>query len=410
MATVIRKAGSPHWFARYRVEGQDITRSTKTGNRRAAERKMREWMAADRGTVDVEASFRAIVETLQQREQDSSDDPQMLIELRGLRRRMASEILQGIASRLELDDAWGAWRDSPRKRDPNETTMDAYEGAWLKFKQWATRRKVKWMHEVSPSLAEDYCRHLKSGKFAPRTYNGHVKLLRSVFKTLRLRAGIAENPFADILLMEAAPESRRALTEEEIRTVVSRAKGSMRVMIAVGIFTGLRLGDVCRLRWSNIDLPRGTISLVPGKTARRGKKIAVPIHPALSAILTEWQIHAPKNQDRLFPKECALYEERPSKVAKLFQDFFKDDCGLVTTEEAKHRKIAIIRVGFHSLRHSFVSLCAASGVPQHVVQTLVGHGSPAMTEHYTHVDADQKRRAIAALPALEPTPPEKVSA
>jgi integrase len=57
-------------------------------------------------------------------------------------------------------------------------------------------------------------------------------------------------------------------------------------------------------------------------------------------------------------------------------------------------------VGFHSLRHSFVSLCAKAGAPQHVVQRLVGHGSPAMTEHYTHLDDRQKQAAVQALPDI----------
>jgi integrase len=63
-----------------------------------------------------------------------------------------------------------------------------------------------------------------------------------------------------------------------------------------------------------------------------------------------------------------------------------------------------ILVSFHSLRHSFVSLAAAAGAPQHVIQALVGHGSPAMTAHYTHVDNDQRRKAIEALPVLASDP------
>ncbi len=54
--------------------------------------------------------------------------------------------------------------------------------------------------------------------------------------------------------------------------------------------------------------------------------------------------------------------------------------------------------GFHSLRHTFVSLCAAGGDPQSVVQALVGHGSPAMTAHYTHVGVDAAKSAVLALP------------
>ena len=65
-----------------------------------------------------------------------------------------------------------------------------------------------------------------------------------------------------------------------------------------------------------------------------------------------------------------------------------------------HRRRAIVRKGFHSLRHSFVSLCAANRVPQVAIQELVGHGSPAMTALYSHADFTQKQDAINGLPAM----------
>ena len=59
-----------------------------------------------------------------------------------------------------------------------------------------------------------------------------------------------------------------------------------------------------------------------------------------------------------------------------------------------------VEVGFHSLRHSFVSLCANAGVPLAAVQAIVGHSSPAMTRHYSHLGIEAARGAVAALPAV----------
>ena len=61
----------------------------------------------------------------------------------------------------------------------------------------------------------------------------------------------------------------------------------------------------------------------------------------------------------------------------------------------------MVEVGFHSLRHSFVPLCAANRVPQVAVMELVGHGSPAMNRLYSHAGDEQKIKAIAALPAID---------
>ena len=85
-----------------------------------------------------------------------------------------------------------------------------------------------------------------------------------------------------------------------------------------------------------------------------------------------------------------------------------DDCGITTTEKSgdTHRTRSIARTGFHSLRHSFVSLCAASNVPQVAIMEMVGHGSPAMTRLYSHAGDEQKANAIMALPDVSIEAPE----
>jgi len=63
-------------------------------------------------------------------------------------------------------------------------------------------------------------------------------------------------------------------------------------------------------------------------------------------------------------------------------------------------KRAVVEVGFHSLRHTFVSLCRESNAPLAVVESIVGHSNPAMTRHYTHVGELAASRAVAALPTV----------
>ena len=54
-------------------------------------------------------------------------------------------------------------------------------------------------------------------------------------------------------------------------------------------------------------------------------------------------------------------------------------------------------VGFHSLRHTYVSLHAERGTPQAVVQAIGGHGTPSMTTHYTHIGEETARRVAGVL-------------
>lgn len=70
-------------------------------------------------------------------------------------------------------------------------------------------------------------------------------------------------------------------------------------------------------------------------------------------------------------------------------------------EKGQRRKKKANVYGFHSFRHSFVSFCAKAGVPMPVVQSIVGHGSPAITRHYIHIGEGAARQAINALPQGE---------
>lgn len=397
MGRLIRKIGSPFWIARFYANGRDVSRSTKTADRKEAAKLVRRWEAAARGEHAIDEDFRAVLQGLIALEAEAKDDPATLAQVRQRRRAMASQLMRDGGTGMPISDAWQAWLASPRKRDPKACTLASYDAAWKRFTGWTKRKGFKDLAEITPLEAEDYARDLKGEAFAPRTYNGHMKFLRAFFKTLRLRASLPENPFDGVVLMEGATLSRRELTPEELAKVFAAATGSLRVMLAVGVFTGLRLGDVCHLKWSTIDFKRAILTVVPGKTARKGKTVTIPLHPTLVQTLADWQAHAPG--ELVFPAEAADYARGTDYVTDRFQDLFTS-CGIQTTEKVEGRTLPRLLVSFHSLRHSFVSLAAAAGAPQHVIQALVGHGSPAMTAHYTHVDNEQRRKAIEALPGL----------
>jgi len=170
----------------------------------------------------------------------------------------------------------------------------------------------------------------------------------------------------------------------------------MRPLFALGLYTGMRLGDCATLRWGEVDLVRGIIRRVPNKTARRNPKpVLVPIHTTLRAILTE--LHdAPQRGEYVLPGMAATYMDHNSVLSNAIQAHFVS-CGIPTSKPGAGQR-AQCEVGFHSLRHSFVSLCRAANAPLSVVESLVGHNSPAMTRHYTHTGEAAALEAVSGLP------------
>jgi len=239
-----------------------------------------------------------------------------------------------------------------------------------------------------------------------------LNLLTLVFRVVKHKAKLTGNPWESpkrggyLQRKRMVANSRCELTIDELRNVCKVATGELRTLLALGIYSGLRLGDCATLRWGEVALPRGMIRRIPNKTARRNPKpVIIPIHPILREMLSETPLK--RRGEYVLPKMAALYNRRTDMVTDLIQRHFKA-CGITLHKPGTGTggKRAVIEVGFHSLRHTFVSLCRESNAPLAVVESIVGHSNPSMTRHYTHVGELAAGRAVALLPSVmgEATP------
>lgn len=303
---------------------------------------------------------------------------------------------------LPVVKAWLEYLDSPNRPDSGESTLRQYEFQFSAFADWmkANHGEAATLRDVTKDIAETYASQLNQGRLSASTYNKHLNLLTLVFRVLKHNARLTSNPWEEIQRKRITPQSRRELTIDELKIICAAAKGELRALFTLGLYSGLRLGDCATLRWGEVDLTRVMIRRIPNKTARRNPKpVMVPIHPVLLEILSA----TPANErgEYLLPEIAALYLRRTDLVTDMVQQHFKS-CGLIAHKpgSGKDGKRAVVEVGFHSLRHTFVSLCRESNAPLSVVESIVGHSSPAMTRHYTHVGELAAGRAVALLPSV----------
>ena len=341
---------------------------------------------------------------------------------------------------LTVRAAWATYRAAPtdarrprqrkpgRRPDTAPTTLTKQEFKFNRFAEWLGREHptVKCMQDVTETIAEEYEADLERSGMADATFNAHLGLLQLVWTVLSKKAKTKLNPWMSTGRKAANGSGRRELTLEELREVCGKAEGEMRTLLAIGLYSGLRLGDAATLRWSEADLERGLIQRIPAKTARRNQRpVQVPMHRTVRTILTE--ARDGNQSEYVLPETAALYMSDASAVCKLIQAHF-ERCRIrthrpgtgfetVTGEDGKpvqrHTGArAVVEVGYHSLRHSFVSLCRAANVPLVVVEALVSHASPAVTRLYSHTGEDAASLAVnglpdvtSAAPALPPADP-----
>jgi integrase len=205
--------------------------------------------------------------------------------------------------------------------------------------------------------------------------------------------------FATIHTKRLVTVGRRELSTAELENVCGTATGELHTLFFIGLYTALRLGDAATLRWAEINFRSGMIVRVPNKTAHRHpeKMVRIAMGSDLRAILEEYPEES--REEYVMPELATMYLHDLALLSRRVQAHFTA-CGITTTKLRKGGIRPVVLVGFHSLRHSFVSLCAEQGVALSTVQELCGHGSPAIQRHYLHMSDKASQNAIAALPSM----------
>ena len=331
--------------------------------------------------------------------------------------------------RLPLSDVWFEYLRSPNRNELAQATLAAKRNVWMHFANWMERfyLPVEDLAGVTAEMISEYLACVRVDTSAS-TYNNRVCVLREMFRSLAKKAGLQDDPWEGVKLRPDDSHSRRELTMAELRRLLTAASqckdygAEWFKLILIGVYTGLRLGDCCKLDWSQINIAEGVIQVVPQKTRRHHQRmVTIPIHQALGAALLEREnvvdgscsrakedsnIHCtPTTSDcslfsgPVLPKISEMYGRTRWLVSQQLCRIFKA-ANIQTSVKLVGRKNRTPEATFHSLRHTFVSFAANAGVPLHVVQSIVGHESTAMTRHYYHENIEALKSAVAAIPTL----------
>ncbi len=159
---------------------------------------------------------------------------------------------------------------------------------------------------------------------------------------------------------------------------------------ALPAYTGMRRGEVLRLRWLDVDFEEDYLVARSRKQSRRRTEVVrrIDLHPELRLELLAWRQNRPKGQFVI----CDAKTLEPIEKNQANRRFWQP---LRRTTWCLDSKRNWFKIGFHTYRHSFASNLASRGVDQRVIDEFLGHTTEAMRKRYRHLFPKDRRSVLS---------------
>lgn len=227
------------------------------------------------------------------------------------------------------------------------------------------------LYEVTQELVEQY-KVRRAKNVAPASVNRELACLKHMFNKAIEWGKVENNPAIKVKLYRESNSRLRYLEKEEIKKLIDNCNDTLRPVVILAIYTGMRQGEMLSLKWHDVDLRRGIIYVLNTKNSEARE---IPMCNIVRQTFVDICKH-PESPYVFCKKNGKPY----GRLRKSFLQALK--------------KSDILNFRFHDLRHTCASHLAMSGVDLNTIRDILGHKSLKMTQRYAHLSRDHKRRAM----------------
>ena len=209
---------------------------------------------------------------------------------------------------------------------------------------------------------------------SPKSLQRRLSAVRSFYRWLLKHGRIVANPAAGVRAPKAPRKLPQVLDADEAKALVEVPTDVPlglrdRAMLELFYSSGLRLSELCALRWRDLHLDDGLVSVL----GKGGKERIVPVGSFARNALHEWRADSGGTEDApVFPGRGG----KPISPRAI----------QIRMRQLAQRQGLFKRVHPHLLRHSFASHVLESSGDLRGVQELLGHADISTTQIYTHLD------------------------
>lgn len=266
---------------------------------------------------------------------------------------------------MHKDEALQKFEYMMEYRNLSQNTIHMYSWYLSKFIDYCSYSDV---FTLTPVHAQQFIVHLKS-KYAPQSLNSVISGVRYFYDVV-LEKPLSRRQFPNILYNQ---KDIYVFSNAQIYSLLNTKDVRIRAFILLGLDAGLRVGEVARLKVSDIDSKSSTKMLYI-RNSKRNKSRKVPMSDMLHEALQEyWKVYRSDPNGYLFTgKESSHINQ--NYINNLFKkylknfDFYSDE------------------IRFHNLRDTYATLMLRNGCNIFTLKKLLGHNSFSSTARYIKCD------------------------
>ena len=313
-------------------------------------------------------------------------------------RQYADDMTPAKAARVRADRIEGRRESRKERREAEKAAKLEEAEKWTLSSLWeeyqtnkADSKAIKtdrgrFEKHIKPSLGDkepheiirldiDRLRVNLSKNLKPQTVKHVLGLLKRIIRFGAKRQLCRELPFP-IDSVKVDNCTTEDLTSGQLKSLLKAISESTDIEAAnimrMALFTGMRRGELFKLKWADVDFDRGFITI---RDPKGGVSQKIPLNDQARDVLK----HHPETADHVFVRG----DGKPFTDIRRRVNPIKQAAGIGVDFRA-----------LHGLRHAFASMLASSGeVDMYTLQKLLTHKSPMMTQRYAHLRDETLRKA-----------------
>ena len=288
-----------------------------------------------------------------------------------------------------------------------ETTAYGYRGMIENYLK-PQLGEIRLQKLTAREIQQYYTWVMDEKKLSPNTVIKHHNLLTNTLNAAERQEYITKNPMRAVSPPKKRQREAKFYTPEQLGILLDKAVGTrLELPVFICAYLGLRRGELCGLRWSDVDLEHQTITIENTRTQAGKKEIEKGTKTASSTrtlylpdTLCDMLKAAKEHQQACRAEYKNAYDDndyvvvmedgrpfRPNYLSELFGKFLADN--------------DLPKIVLHELRHTFASLSNQAGIPAYNIGKALGHSTPATTQKiYTHLLDQTHTQAVEGVAAI----------